>query len=291
MNPLINAFLGVLFMLIGAVAAFIMIHLKGRSKDQIHGNTLVRGHRILGYTFIALYVLMVVTMIIRISYYQDELSPRSIFHVILALSLIPLLGVKLLVAKKYKLLTSRLFFLGMTIFLFAFLLNAISAGHYYLYKGAVREVTISSIDRETMNEDIGRQLVVKKCSKCHTLERIFRSFKDEEGWTRTVNHMALIDTPNIRDYDAKQIIFFLVKQQENRMGEKEDLVEEKIGRTLLDKKCTLCHDLDRIYQAQKSEKEWLATVERMKQHARDSNFLNEKETKNIVDFLSTRPGN
>jgi cytochrome c2 len=278
-------------MLIGAVAAFIMIHLKGRSKDQIHGNTLVRGHRILGYTFIALYVLMVVTMIIRISYYQDELSPRSIFHVILALSLIPLLGVKLLVAKKYKLLTSRLFFLGMTIFLLAFLLNAISAGHYYLYKGAVREVTISSIDRETMNEDIGRQLVVKKCSKCHTLERIFRSFNDEEGWTRTVNRMSLIDTPNIRDYDAKQIIFFLVKQQESRIGENKEVVEEEIGKTLLGKKCTMCHDLDRIYQAQKSEKEWLATVERMKQHARNPNFLNEKETKNIVDFLSTRPGN
>jgi len=276
-------------MLIGAVTALIMIHLKGRSKDRVHGNTLIWVHRVLGYVFVAIYVLMVVTMIIRISYYQDELSPRAIFHVVLALSLIPLLAAKLLVARKYNLLTSRLFFLGMTIFLFAFLLNAISAGHYYLYKGAVREVTISSIDRETMNEDIGRQLVVKKCSKCHTLERIFRSFNDEEGWTRTVNRMALIDTPNIRDYNAKQIIFFLVKQQENRIGEKEDLVEEEIGRTLLDKKCILCHNLDRIYQAQKSEKEWLATVERMKQHARDPNFLSEKETKKIVDYLSTRP--
>lgn len=275
--------------MIGAITAFIMIHLKGRSRDRVHGKTLVRGHRILGYTFIALYVLMVVTMIIRISYYQDELSPRAIFHVILALSLMPLLAAKLLVARKYNLLTSRLFFLGMTIFLFAFLLNAISAGHYYLYKGAVREVSISSIDKETMNEDIGRQLIVKKCSKCHTLERIFRSFKDEEGWTRTVNRMALIDTPNIRDYNAKQIIFFLVKQQENRIGEEEDLVEEEIGRTLLDKKCILCHNLDRIYQAQKSEKEWLATVERMIQHARDPNFLSEKETKKIVDYLSTKP--
>ncbi|MEE8604853.1 MAG: hypothetical protein V3S65_05725, partial [Candidatus Aminicenantaceae bacterium] len=79
--------------------------------------------------------------------------------------------------------------------------------------------------------------------------------------------------------------------QESRIGENKEVVEEEIGKTLLGKKCTMCHDLDRIYQAQKSEKEWLATVGRMKQHARDSNFLNEKETKNIVDFLSTRPGN
>lgn len=290
MNPLINAFSGVIFTSIGAAAAFIMIHLKGRSRDRIHGKTLVRAHRILGYVFIALYILMVVTMIIRISYYQDELSPRAILHVVFALSLVPLLAAKWLVARKYKLLTSRLFFLGMTIFLFAFLLNAISAGHYYLYRGAVSEVAISSIDKETMNEDIGRQLVAKKCAKCHTLERIFRSFKDEEGWTRTVNRMALIDTPNIRDYNAKQIIFFLVKQQENRIGETTDVVKDEIGKTLLDKKCTMCHDLDRIYQAQKSEDEWLATLERMKQHACDPKFLNEKETKNIVEYLSTRPG-
>ncbi|UCE40100.1 MAG: hypothetical protein JSV17_11585 [Candidatus Aminicenantes bacterium] len=291
MSPLINALLGVLFTLIGAGAAFIMIHLKGRSKDRAHGKTLVQAHRVLGYLFIVLYVLMVVTMIIRISYYQDELSPRAIFHVVLALSLLPLLTVKWIVARKYKLLTPRLFFLGTTIFLFAFLLNAISAGHYYLYKGEVREVTISSIDRETMNQDIGRQLIVKKCAKCHTLERVFRSIKGEEGWTQTVNRMALIDTPNIRDYDAKQIIFFLIKQQENRIGAQKDVVEEEIGKTLLEKKCTMCHDLDRIYQAQKNDEEWYATVERMQQHVRDPDFLNEKETKSIVDFLGKRPGN
>jgi cytochrome c2 len=287
MNPLINALLGVLFTLIGAVTALIMIHLKGKSEDRVHGKKLVWTHRILGYFFVAIYVFMIVTMIVRISFYQDELSPRAIFHVVFALCLLPLLAVKLLVARKYVVLTSRLFFLGVTIFLFAFLLNAISAGHYYLYKGEVREVTISSIDRETMDADIGRQLVVKKCAKCHTLERVFRSFKDVESWTQTVNRMALIDTPNIRDYDAKQIIFFLVKQQENRIGDREDLVEEEIGKTLLDKKCVLCHTLDRVFQVQKSEEEWLASVERMKQYNRDPEFLSEKESKQIIDYLSS----
>jgi len=290
-KPIINAYLGVLFVLIGATAAFIMIHLKGKSKDRVHGIILVWGHRVLGYVFIVIYALMVITMIIRISYYQDELSARSIFHVVLALSLLPLSIVKWLVAKKYKLLTPRLFFLGLAIFLFAFLLIALSAGHYFLYKGDVREVAISSIDKETMNENIGRQLVVQKCDKCHTLERVFRSIKDEDGWTKTVNRMALIDTPNIRDYDAKQIIFFLVKQQQSRIGTQQDVVDMEIGKTLLDKKCTICHDLDRIFRAQKSEEEWMATVERMKQHASDPEFLNEKETENIVDFLVRRTGN
>jgi mono/diheme cytochrome c family protein len=114
-----------------------------------------------------------------------------------------------------------------------------------------------------MDENIGRQLVIKRCAKCHSLERVFKSFKDEEGWTKTVNRMALIDAPNIRDYDAKQIIYFLLKQQEERKGSDLSIIEEEIGKTLIDKKCSLCHNLERVYKSVKNEEEWRITVERI----------------------------
>jgi len=288
MNPLINSILGVIFLVVGAKAVGIMIHLKGAAKDRIHGNTLIWAHRLFGYLFVLIYAFMVYTMIVRLSGYQEELSPRGILHVVFALVLIPLLAVKIAIARKYRLLTSRLFFVGLTVFIMAFLLNAISAGHYFLYRGAIRLVAISSLDKVTMDEDIGRQLVVRKCVKCHTLERVFRSFKDEEGWTRTVNRMAVIDAPNIRDYDAKQIIFFLLKQQEKRTGEDLAMVEEEIGKTLVDKKCSVCHNLERVYQATKPEAEWQATVQRMIKNAKNPNFLTEKETDEIVKYLSSR---
>ncbi len=265
-----------------------MIHLKGSAKDRMHGKFLVWVHRLLGYLFVLVYVFMVYTMITRLSSYQEELSPRGILHVVFALTLMPLLAVKIVIARKYSLLTSRLFFVGFSIFLMAFLLNAISAGHYFLYRGAIRFVAITSLDRVTMDEDIGRQLVMKKCAKCHTLERIFRSFKDEEGWTRTVNRMALIDAPNIRSYDAKQIIFFLLKQQEKRTSEDLAMVEEEIGKTLVDKKCSFCHNLERVYQARKSEDEWRVTVERMIRNSKNPDFLTEKETEEVVKYLASR---
>jgi hypothetical protein len=146
MNPLINSILGVIFLIIGAGAVLIMFHLKGNAKDRIHGQVLVRGHRILGYLFIAIYLFMVVIMIVRISTYQEELPPRVILHLVFALALLPLLAVKILIARKYSLFTSRLFSMGITIFILAFILNAISAVHYFLYRGAIRLVAISSFD-------------------------------------------------------------------------------------------------------------------------------------------------
>jgi hypothetical protein len=218
MNPLGNSIVGVIFLVIGIAATRIMLYLKGKEKDKTLGRSLIRTHRVLGYLFVGIYLFMIISMIVRVSHYQEELSVRAILHVVFALAILPLFAVKISVARWFFSLTKHLFPLGVTIIILAFLLNAISAGHLFLYRDSVREVAISSLDKATMNRDIGRQLVVKKCAKCHTLERVFKSFKDEVGWTGTVNRMALIDTPNIREYDAKQIIFFLVNQQENRKG-------------------------------------------------------------------------
>jgi len=288
MNPIINSILGIIFLIIGAGAVMIMLHLKGNATDKIQGQTLVWGHRILGYLFIAIYLFVMLTMIARISGYQKELPPRTILHVVFALTLLPLLGVKILIARKYSLFTSKLLSVGITIFLLAFILNALSAGHYFLYRGSIRAVAISSFDKETMDENIGRQLVVEKCAKCHSLERVFTLFKDEEGWTKTVNRMALIGAPNIRDYDAKQIIHFLLQQQKKRKNADLALVEEEIGKTLISKKCSLCHGLERVYQPVKSEDEWRMTVERMKKMAPGPDFLSEKETEEVVKYLTSR---
>jgi cytochrome c2 len=288
MNPLGNSVIGLIFLVIGIAATRIMLYLKGKEKDKILGRSLIRTHHILGYLFIGIYLFMVITMIVRVSHYQGELAVRAILHVVFALAIFPLLVVKISVARWHASLTKHLFPLGMTMMIFVFLLNAISAGHFFLYRDSVREVAISSLDKVTMNSDIGRQMVVIKCAKCHTLERVFKSFKDEVGWTDTVNRMALIDTPNIREYDAKQIIFFLVKQQENRKGGNIALVEEEIGKTLVEKKCTTCHDLDRVYRISRSEEEWSVTVERMKSHARDPKFLDDIESRELIQYLSDR---
>jgi hypothetical protein len=87
------------------------------------------------------------------------------------------------------------------------------------------------------------------------LSRGFTVAQVETGWSQTVNHMAKIDAPNIRPYEIKQIINFLVNQQERQKKDKADEVAQEIGKTLLQKKCTLCHDLERVITASKTETE------------------------------------
>ncbi len=53
---------------------------------------------------------------------------------------------------------------------------------------------------DILDENTGRYFVFKRCGKCHTFERVFRSFKNKDGWSQTVNRMARIDIPNIRPF-------------------------------------------------------------------------------------------
>ena len=59
------------------------------------------------------------------------------------------------------------------------------------------------------------------------------------------------------------------------------------GETLLQNRCTECHDLQRVTDSQKSEAEWEETVERMIQQGAE---LNEEEKEVLVDYLAENYG-
>ena len=284
MNATISSIIGALFLGIGLAATLIMVDRKGRQKDRTNNRRIVMTHRILGYLFFTIYLLMLVGMIIRISKYQEELAPRLIVHLVLAVAFLPLAGLKILFVRRYKLFTPHLLFVGSTLFVLAFVFIVITAGYFFLYSSDVSYVSISKLDTEVMDENIGRFLIISKCSKCHTMERIFRSFKTEEGWTETVNRMAIIDSPNIRDYDVKQIINFLLIQQARRR-ESQVSLDAEIGKSLLERKCSFCHNLDRVFSATKSEGEWQTTLERMIKLSGNPDYLSEREKTEVVSFL------
>ncbi len=287
MNALVNSILGAIFLGIGLAATLIMVDRKGRQKDRINNKRMVLTHRILGYLFFSIYLFMLVGMIIGISRYQEELAPRLIVHLVMALALLPLACLKILFVRRYKLFTPHLLFVGSIIFVLAFVFIVITAGHFFLYSSDVRYVSISKLDTDVMDESIGRFLIISKCSKCHTMERIFRSFKTEEGWTETVNRMAIIDAPNIRDYDIKQIINFLLIQQDRRRNTRDSLNAE-IGKSLLERKCSFCHNMDRIFKATKAESEWQSTVDRMIKLSGNPDYLSEEEKAEVISYLLSK---
>jgi hypothetical protein len=63
---------------------------------------LIQAHRLGGYGFIALFCLMSYFMALRARNLSDEPSMRGLVHVLLAMSLVPLLFVKVLIACYYK---------------------------------------------------------------------------------------------------------------------------------------------------------------------------------------------
>ena len=102
MSPALNAWLGLIFVIAGAVSLFTMLEIRGRPKLTLNSKTLIMIHRISGYIFVLIYLLLVVFMVIKLKNYQLELSPRANIHILLAVVMFPILVLKLLMALIYK---------------------------------------------------------------------------------------------------------------------------------------------------------------------------------------------
>ncbi|MDU9048870.1 MAG: hypothetical protein Q3M30_08450 [Candidatus Electrothrix sp. Rat3] len=63
---------------------------------------------------------------------------------------------------------------------------------------------------------------------------------------------------------------------------------EPAGKTLVEKKCTICHSIDRVYGAKKTHSEWEQTIAKMMRYSDQMDFLNQKEKEIVIDFLASR---
>ena len=156
MQAHINSIIAVFFLLIGAIAVGLMLELKGKPKDRLMNRQMILAHRILGYAFVVLYMIMLYIMIVKSSNYQEELSPRAILHVAMAVALMPLIVIKILIARRYKVMTGRLLGLGVGILITAFVLSSITAGHYLLHYEDISYTSITAVDSDILDEKTGR---------------------------------------------------------------------------------------------------------------------------------------
>ncbi len=291
MNPIITSTVGLIATLTGACAMLLMLELRGApDKDSKTSQRLLKAHRITGYIFIALFFVILAIMFAKVGAYQEKFSPRTILHIALGLLLIPLLTIKILIIRRFKRLGTQVPGLGLTVFLALFLLNSMTAGYYFLHQSDPPPALLS---KEGPQQTPGQHLVSVKCVQCHTLERVFKSFKSEQVWTDTVQRMAVMNAPNISDLEAEQIIHYLISQQRRReklTAAAQDAQESKenMGKTSVSKKCVVCHTLEQVYKAKKNRSEWTGTVERMMRYSDRMDFLNQKEKEIVIEFLSNR---
>lgn len=67
------------------------------------------------------------------------------------------------------------------------------------------------IDGTKMDIQIGMKIILEKCHKCHTLERVFTSKKTQSEWVQTIELMRSFDPDLLNDSEARQVNYYLSK--------------------------------------------------------------------------------
>jgi hypothetical protein len=217
-------------------------------------------------------------MLERVESYWEESSPRIALHVALAVALFFLLAVKVLIPRFFSGLGKNLFFLGIGVYVTAFTLVGITGG-YYLVRvvKSVPYVSHAEIPRHILDERLGKELFISKCSTCHMLKDIMKP-RSVESWEQVVNEMVELAEPRINIDEASQILHYLTL---THVPEPFSGFEKA---SLIEKHCLPCHQPKEIYGQSLSRTAWKEIVEQMNEY--DSEIVPKDKINEIVDFLS-----
>lgn len=200
--------LGILFVCLGVACVWLFLESTRKTERLDRAVSLIAAHRIAGYSFIAIFGLMFFLMSSRLG---DTVPGERGFHQGLALLLVPLLFVKVLLARRYRNHSSLLLPIGISIFVLSFLLVAVPS--WPRFSRLINGEPTSSPERMLPNSAIttvqAAALMEKKCAKCHNLERVVGAKKDAKGWNATVTRMQKMPESGIGDEDAQLIAHYL----------------------------------------------------------------------------------
>ena len=79
----LSAVLGLVFVLTGAAAVWLMFDASRRSHNQKSRDRIIRAHRRAGYLFIALFCFMTWFMVLKVKDVPDELPLRAMLHILI----------------------------------------------------------------------------------------------------------------------------------------------------------------------------------------------------------------
>lgn len=67
------------------------------------------------------------------------------------------------------------------------------------------------IDETKMDVQVGMRIILEKCHKCHTVERVFTTKKTPAEWVKTIELMRSFDPLLLNDFEARQVNYYLHK--------------------------------------------------------------------------------
>jgi cytochrome c5 len=103
-------------------------------------------------------------------------------------------------------------------------------------------------------DEKGERLLNASCGGCHDLRPVQASARDRDGWNEVVQNM-LQKGADVSDKDLPLLLDYLVEHY--------GPMPDGRGKDVVLNVCTMCHDLKRIRQGQRSPEEWMETLNSM----------------------------
>jgi cytochrome c5 len=219
-------------------------------------------HRFFGWGFVALFLLLIVTMFTRFYVFWEEHPARIVFHYALSFALLLLLLFKVAVARRYPGFRKQLFAIGLSVFILGFTIASIGLSHYFV-RMTQRSPFISFASLATAPDlQLGKQLLIERCTTCHILSTILQT-RSVGDWEKVVDDMTKRSWPRIRLDEATQILTYLSEIRVPKEG------SAGTGFAIIDETCFTCHGYAEVFGKIRTRKEWDEVVRRMSETAPD----------------------
>ena len=258
MDVVLSASLGILFLVVGTVAVFLMYYLWGfpfdhRTHTSSAPPSLMRLHRLLGWAYVLLYLAMMTEMVPRMWNYQVEWPARTVAHMCFGMGVGFVLLVKVAILRFFRHLEEWMPALGTLLLLFTITLSGLSMPHAFremALAGAGGDV-YSKTNRERVGKllqtvelpepyraeelatveslRVGRRVLLKKCVGCHDLKTILVRPRSPSDWVRTVDRMLIKPTftdPITEDEGLKVSAYLIAISRDLQKSLKERRQEE-----------------------------------------------------------------
>ncbi len=221
MDVLISASLGVSFLIVGVAAVFLMYHLWGYPYDKVaHRSSapagLMRLHRILGWVYVIIYIILMTEMVPRMWTYQVEFPARTVMHLCLGITIGIILLVKISILRFFRHLEEMMPVLGTMLLICTVLLSGLSLPFAFRETamaqnrdggGVYGEENLARVGKMLARAGLpeqapldelatpralraGRTVLVRKCVVCHDLKTILMRPRTPSNWVKTVERMA-----------------------------------------------------------------------------------------------------
>ncbi len=212
-----TAVLGILFVVIGFAAMFLMFHLWGYPFDKATRTSsaprwAMMLHRLLGYAFAVIYILLMWKMVPRLWQYQVEFPARTVVHIVVGFSIGFLLLIKIAIIRFFRHFEEWMPYLGTSIMLGTIILIGLSIP-YAFQERQLAEAAFDEPNRIRVAEQLpscnlpkdapppaqlsthdslssGRDVLLGNCVKCHDLKTILAKPRTPSGWWQTVERMS-----------------------------------------------------------------------------------------------------